>query len=276
MFEDVKKDDRQIVSGPVPTEDMFADIDPTKDVQSTARQSSDGISGGGQARPTVSAAAVMKASSESPIMKSEVGPAQPLRNLSEVMTDGQPVMVKPSIIKRLVIWLLSVALIVVVGWGGFWVYANFIAPAMNRPATTTTNTPTNTNTVTNTNPTTNDQPTTPSNTAPTQATIDTDTDQLSDVEEQLLGTDINNQDSDKDGLTDYEEVKIYGTDPLNPDTDNDGLTDREEVITWKTNPKNPDTDGDGFQDGMEVKAGYNPAGPGKITPEQLPSNSVTQ
>ena len=263
MFEDVKKDDRQIVSGPVPTEDMFADIDPTKDVQSAAR-------------PTAPAAAVMKTSSESPIMKSEVGPAQPLRNLSEVMTDGQPVMVKPSIIKRLVIWLLSVALIVVVGWGGFWVYANFIAPAMNRPATTTTNTPTNTNTVTNTNPATNDQPTTPSNTAPTQATIDTDTDQLSDVEEQLLGTDINSQDSDKDGLTDYEEVKIYGTDPLNPDTDNDGLTDREEVITWKTNPKNPDTDGDGFQDGMEVKAGYNPAGPGKITPEQLPSNSVTQ
>ena len=275
MFEDVKKDDRQIVSGPVPTEDMFADVDPTKDVQSTARQSiSDATSVGGQARPTVSAAAVMKTSSESPIMKSEVGPAQPLRNLNDVMTDGQPVMVKPSIIKRLIIWLLSVALIVVVGWGGFWVYANFIAPAMNRPATG--DTPTNTVSNTTTNQPSNNQPTTPTNTAPTQATIDTDTDQLPDVEEQLLGTDINSQDSDKDGLTDYEEVKIYGTDPLNPDTDNDGLTDREEVITWKTNPKNPDTDGDTFQDGMEVKNGFNPAGAGKIAPEQLPSNSVTQ
>ena len=37
------------------------------------------------------------------------------------------------------------------------------------------------------------------------------------------------QDTDKDGLSDYEEKNIYHTDPLNPDTDNDGMKDGEEV-----------------------------------------------
>ncbi|MBI3495478.1 hypothetical protein HY065_02535 [Candidatus Berkelbacteria bacterium] len=36
-------------------------------------------------------------------------------------------------------------------------------------------------------------------------------------------------DSDKDGLTDCEEINIYHTDPHNPDTDGDGLTDGVEV-----------------------------------------------
>ncbi|MCF7860138.1 thrombospondin type 3 repeat-containing protein [Patescibacteria group bacterium] len=54
-----------------------------------------------------------------------------------------------------------------------------------------------------------------------------------------LGTDINLIDSDFDGLSDYEEVRVYGTNPLNPDTD-----------------------GDGYTDGDEVKNGYNPNGEG--------------
>jgi hypothetical protein len=72
-------------------------------------------------------------------------------------------------------------------------------------------------------------------------------------------------DSDNDGLTDNEEA-ISGTSPNNPDTDGDGLTDREEVNVYKTNPLKPDTDGDGYLDGAEVKAGYNPNGPGKLLP----------
>lgn len=48
------------------------------------------------------------------------------------------------------------------------------------------------------------------------------------------------------------------------DTDKDGLTDEEEITIYKTNPNNPDTDGDGFKDGDEVKSGYNPNGEGKI------------
>ena len=86
-------------------------------------------------------------------------------------------------------------------------------------------------------------------------------------------SDIYSADTDKDGLTDREEVKIYFTDPLNPDSDNDGLNDYEEVMIWHTDPNNPDTDGDGYSDGEEVANGYDPLGPGKLVPENLiPTN----
>ena len=71
---------------------------------------------------------------------------------------------------------------------------------------------------------------------------DTDFDGLSDLEEQELGTSLVNSDSDRDGLSDFEEVRV-----------------------WKTNPLNPDTDADTFRDGDEVKGGYDPLGPGRIT-----------
>ncbi len=73
------------------------------------------------------------------------------------------------------------------------------------------------------------------------APVDSDGDSLTDLEEQALGTNINLIDSDFDGLSDYEEVRIYQTNPLNPDTDSDG-----------------------FNDGDEVKNGYNPKGDGKL------------
>lgn len=66
------------------------------------------------------------------------------------------------------------------------------------------------------------------------------------------------RDTDKDGLTDKEEIEIYTTDLNDIDTDNDGLTDYEEVKKYNTDPENADTDGDGFKDGKEVRAGYNP------------------
>ncbi|MFA5021703.1 MAG: hypothetical protein WC508_01290 [Patescibacteria group bacterium] len=72
-----------------------------------------------------------------------------------------------------------------------------------------------------------------------------------------------NLDSDQDGLIDTEE-RMYGTDPNNPDTDGDGLTDRDEVKVFRTDPNNPDTDGDGYKDGDEVKNGYDPKGAGKL------------
>lgn len=40
-----------------------------------------------------------------------------------------------------------------------------------------------------------------------------------------------NKDTDKDGLTDYEEINIYRTDPLKADTDGDGYSDFVEVST---------------------------------------------
>lgn len=42
------------------------------------------------------------------------------------------------------------------------------------------------------------------------------------------------------------------------DSDKDGLSDFDEVNIHKTNPNNPDTDGDGLNDGAEVKLGFNP------------------
>lgn len=68
------------------------------------------------------------------------------------------------------------------------------------------------------------------------------------------------KDSDGDGLSDEEELKL-GTDPFNPDTDGDGLLDGEEVNKYGTDPLNPDTDGGGVPDGVEVRNGANPLDP---------------
>jgi hypothetical protein len=48
------------------------------------------------------------------------------------------------------------------------------------------------------------------------------------------GTDLNSKDSDNDGLTDAQELKI-GTDPNNKDTDGDGVPDGQDVA-----PRDPD------------------------------------
>ncbi len=71
-------------------------------------------------------------------------------------------------------------------------------------------------------------------------------------------------DSDSDGLTDYQETRIFMTDPLRLDTDADGLTDRDEALVWHSDPRNSDTDADGYADGSEVTNNYNPIGPGKL------------
>lgn len=70
-------------------------------------------------------------------------------------------------------------------------------------------------------------------------------------------------DLDGDGLEASRETAL-GTDPNNWDTDRDGLSDYDEVVIWKTDPLNQDADGDGYKDGDEVKNGYSPSGPGKI------------
>jgi len=72
---------------------------------------------------------------------------------------------------------------------------------------------------------------------------DSDCDGLTDDEERKLGTDPYNPDTDGDGLTDYQEVRIYFTNPLNPDTDGDGRTDYEEVYVYFSNPLIPDAVG---------------------------------
>lgn len=81
---------------------------------------------------------------------------------------------------------------------------------------------------------------------------DRDRDGLSKCEELELGTDLRNPDSDGDGISDGDEVKIYKTNPLNKDSDSDGLTDYEEIFVYKTNPLLLDSDGDGINDKDEI------------------------
>lgn len=81
---------------------------------------------------------------------------------------------------------------------------------------------------------------------------DKDMDGLGKCEEEKLGTNPRNPDSDSDGLMDGEEVEVYKTNPLLSDTDLDGLSDFDEVKKYKTDPLKSDTDGDGLNDGEEV------------------------
>ena len=110
---------------------------------------------------------------------------------------------------------------------------------------------------------------------------DSDGDGLSDAEEDTLGTDPDDADTDDDGLSDGAEVNTHETDPLDPDTDDGGVTDGAEVengtdpldgdddlpgtatptatacptstrATEGTDPNDPDTDDDGLTDGAEV------------------------
>ncbi len=102
---------------------------------------------------------------------------------------------------------------------------------------------------------------------PAQNASDTDSDGLLNDEELQIGTDPSKADSDDDTVSDGEEVKTYKTNPLLADSDSDGLDDAKELKTYKSDPLNSDTDGDGYLDGAEVNNGYNPSGPGKLTPE---------
>jgi len=98
---------------------------------------------------------------------------------------------------------------------------------------------------------------------------DTDGDFLTDYEELYPTdpntpiTDPNNPDTDGDTLTDSDEITFYYTDPTKPDTDSDGLTDQEELDanTPDTDPTIADTDGDEFTDGEEIKNNTDPLDP---------------
>ena len=84
---------------------------------------------------------------------------------------------------------------------------------------------------------------------------DEDGDGLTNLDEFQRGTNINNPDTDGDGLSDGAEVNIYHTDPRNRDTDADGLDDGVEINVYHTDPNKRDSDNDGMSDGYEVAIG---------------------
>jgi len=92
--------------------------------------------------------------------------------------------------------------------------------------------------------------------------VDSDGDGIPDDAEIRLGLDPHNpvdaqEDFDRDNLTNLQEY-LLGTDIRNADTDGDGLSDGDEVNTYHTNPLLADTDGDLIPDGVEVQTGSNP------------------
>ncbi len=92
---------------------------------------------------------------------------------------------------------------------------------------------------------------------------DSDGDFVEDEDEERLGLDEVNDDTDGDGLRDGIELLVPGADPLVAsdacaggilDSDDDGLRDCEEIALG-TNPLDPDTDGDLIPDSVEVALG---------------------
>lgn len=65
--------------------------------------------------------------------------------------------------------------------------------------------------------------------------LDSDSDGLSDNEENKLGTSPKLTDSDFDGLTDYQEVRLIGTNPLSENSDNDRYNDKDDSEPLITN-----------------------------------------
>ncbi len=85
---------------------------------------------------------------------------------------------------------------------------------------------------------------------------DSDKDGLYNHEEIFIGSNLNNNDTDGDTIIDGMEVNQYVLNPLVPDLDadidGDTISNIDEVDTYLTNPLNPDTDFDGLTDGEEL------------------------
>jgi len=80
-------------------------------------------------------------------------------------------------------------------------------------------------------------------------TLDSDGDGLTNVEEDALGSDPRNRDTNGDGVPDGA-AKQAGISLTNPDMDGDGVSNVDEVARG-TDPFRTDSDGDGVADGQD-------------------------
>ena len=119
------------------------------------------------------------------------------------------------------------------------------------------------------------------------ASSDNDNDNITNVNEWLNKTSPILNDTDCDGLTDWQELSVYHTIPYDPDSDDDWMPDGWELehnynplnasdggldpdndglnnsmeFKYKADPFNPDTDFDGMNDLYEVQHGFNASNP---------------
>ena len=80
---------------------------------------------------------------------------------------------------------------------------------------------------------------------------DLDNDSLLNIEEFLANTYPNDNDSDDDFVSDYDEVVIHLTNPMNTDTDGDTLDDGLEINDLSSDPNSGDSDNDTMSDAYE-------------------------
>ncbi|MDD5749251.1 MAG: hypothetical protein PHO91_00490 [Patescibacteria group bacterium] len=269
MFDDLKKDQNQS-SGQVPKklDDMFADVDPTSQVNQSpvARAASfeekPSALRSGKMQPISPNQGLPLATAEASQQSEQMAPALPADLVSQDIPEGQ----SP---KQKIIIVLSVFFLLLLAGGAFYYFvfrSDFLPEGGGLPIEQPPVNGQNGN---------GDEP--PIDVDPIidigdDRFLDSDLDGLSDAEERALGTNPYDPDTDNDGVLDYDEVRVYRTNPLLADTDGDGLTDYEEIFIYGTDPNNPDTDRDGYSDGVEVENDYNPLGPGLL--DEMPAMPI--
>lgn len=264
MFEDIKKEDDKVTLGdPGAVKDPFDEVDPTPQGSALAAgrlQPVAGVPRQPGAPTSMPAAATGNAAQPQPI-----GPPQPLTNLAQLEEWSS----KRSR-RGIIISVILVLAVVLAGFAAAYVFQVLRAPQADEVSDTNES---ETEVIPNENE--NDSPiNTPDNSnsviyEPPETLIDTDSDGLTNLEEDAIGTNPESPDTDGDGLNDRDERHVHKTNPLSPDSDNDALVDADELFIWATNPNNPDTDNDTYLDGTEVQNGYSPTGPGRLPPDQV-------
>lgn len=101
----------------------------------------------------------------------------------------------------------------------------------------------------------------PANPIPNATANDSDGDGMNNTEEAVIGTNPYSSDTDLDGISDRDEVRVHRSNPRMNDADGDGLSDQDEINKYHTNPNKSDTDGGGTCDHQEVDGGTNPLDP---------------
>jgi len=94
-----------------------------------------------------------------------------------------------------------------------------------------------------------------------EASLDNDSDSLTNLEEFIANTNPNRADTDFDGLNDYQELNETNTNVLKADTDNDNLPDGWEItheFDANTADSDLDRDNDGYSNLVEFQFGSHP------------------